>query len=165
MHVGSLMRLMIRFFKKFLPVLRTCLTLHLVFIVWRALNNSDVQVTSLATPSANVPSRTNSTKQNDTSTLLLSNYAAHESIVEHHIHRTKLLSTAVSLPNSVFRILLILVSTNVGNADRRQLIRKAWGADFSINTTWKTVFLLGKNSNDKEMEDVSKESVMYGAIL
>ncbi|XP_078357198.1 beta-1,3-galactosyltransferase 5-like [Oculina patagonica] len=152
---------MIRFFKKSLPFLPTVITLLLIFSVWRMLNDVSVKVALLSKTS--VDGHSNTTKHNENFTLLLSNYASNESSVQYHIHRTKLLSTAVCPPNSVF--LLILVSTNVGNFDRRQLIRKTWGADFSISTRWKTVFLIGKNSNDKEMGEVSKESQIYGDIV
>ena len=80
-----------------------------------------------------------------------------------HTHRTKLLSTDICPEGSLF--LLILVSTNVGNFDRRQLIRKTWGADYSIETKWKTVFLLGKNNNGKQMINATKESRIYGDIV
>ena len=127
------------------------------------LNDINVKVTSLATTSVDDQRTANTIKQNEDFSQLIPDSATRKSIVQHHIHRTKLLSTTVCPPNSVF--LLILVSTNVGNFDRRQLIRKTWGADLSINTRWKTVFLLGKNSNEKEMEDVSKESQIYGDIV
>ncbi|XP_078356681.1 beta-1,3-galactosyltransferase 5-like isoform X1 [Oculina patagonica] len=149
-RVRNGLRLMIRFFKRCLPLMAACLVLLLVLSVWRMLNDINGKVTLL-------------TEQNKNFHQLISNYASRESITQLHIRRTKLQSTAFCPPDSVF--LLILVSTNVGNFDRRQLIRKTWGADFSISTRWKTVFLLGKNSNDKEMEDASKESQIYGDIV
>ncbi|KAJ7394137.1 hypothetical protein OS493_003815 [Desmophyllum pertusum] len=155
-------RATIHFFKKSLPLLPTCISILLLLSVWRVLNDVNVKVTSLAAST----SKTNTIKQSETnSSLLPSNYyATHErSQVQHHIHRTKLLSIAVCPPNSLF--LLVLVSTNVGNFNRRQLIRKTWGADYAIETKWKTVFLLGKNSNDKEMENISKESEIYGDMV
>lgn len=103
-----------------------------------------------------------SNEQNNHFSSLLSNYTTKPPVVEHHIHRTKLLSTAIC-PNTLF--LLILVSTNVGNVDRRHLIRKTWGADYSIKTKWKTVFLLGKNSNEEEMKTAKKESEIYGDMV
>lgn len=137
MPVGSLLRLIIRLLKNFLPLFLICMTFVLTMSVWRMLNDASVNLL--------VTSRTNTIEQDDQSNLLQSNYVPHKPIVKRYIHRTKLLCTAVC-PGTFF--LLILVSSNVGNFGRRQIIRNTWGADFAINTRWKTVFLLGKNSND-----------------
>ena len=125
------------------------------------LNDINEKVTLLASSSMYQEPRTITVKNDKNFSLL--DYTAHERILQQDIHRTKLLTTSVCPPNSL--LLLILVSTNVGNFDRRQLIRKTWGADFSIETKWKTVFLLGKNNNDKEMINATKESRAYGDIV
>ena len=85
-------------------------------------------------------------------------------VLQRHVHRTKLSSTVICPAKTLFR-LLILVSTNVGNFDCRRLIRKTWGADYSIKTKWKTVFLLGRNNNDKEMKTAMRESKIYGDMV
>ncbi|XP_078355395.1 beta-1,3-galactosyltransferase 5-like [Oculina patagonica] len=154
--VERFLKLMIWFFKKYLSLLLICLTFLLTLSVRSVLNNASVNLGLLVT------SRTCVTKQNNELNSLQSDYASLEPPVRQNNHLTKLLCSAVC-PNTFF--LLILVSSNVGNFDRRQLIRKTWGADFSISPRWKTVFLLGKNSNDKEMEDASKESQIYGDIV
>ena len=74
------------------------------------------------------------------------------------IYRTRLL-TFTSCPSSVF--VLILVSTNVLNFDRRALIRRTWGIDNAVIPRWKTVFLLGNNNNDTDMKKVSHEADIY----
>ena len=103
------------------------------------------------------------TEESDRFRSLFTNYyTTKQPVVQHRNHRTKLLST-VLCPNTLF--LLILVSTNVGNFDRRHLIRKTWGADYSIKPRWKTVFLLGINSNEEEMNTAEKESEIYGDMV
>ena len=82
---------------------------------------------------------------------------------QHQILRTKLRTTATCPPKSI--ILLILVSSNVGNFERRQLIRKTWGADHSIESKWKTVFLMGKNNIEREMENATAEARVFGDII
>ena len=77
--------------------------------------------------------------------------------------RTKLLTNATCPLDPL--LFLILVSSNVGNFNRRQLIRKTWGTDHSIETKWKTVFLLGKNNNERVMENATVESGVYGDIV
>ena len=146
------MKLMTWFFKKSLPLLLISLTFLLTLSIRSGLNDASVSLSLLAS------SRTSTNQLNS----LQSDYASPRPPLQRNSHLTKLLCTAVC-PNTFF--LLVLVSSNVGNFARRQLIRKTWGTDFFINTRWKTVFLLGKNSNDKEMEDVSKESQIYGDIV
>ena len=157
------MRLIIRFLKKSLPLFLTCIAFLFTVRIWRVWNDISLNVNVLATSSPDEQSRTQSTGQNilfDSITAHL--YVTRVPIVQQHVHRTRLLSTAIC-PNSLF--LLILVSTNVGNFDRRHLIRKTWGADFSIKSKWKSVFLLGKNDNHDEMSKVKKESEIYGDMV
>ena len=78
------------------------------------------------------------------------------------IHRTRLL-TFTSCPSSVF--VLILVSSNVQNFDRRALIRQTWGIDNAIIPRWLTVFLLGNNNNGKEMKAVGREAKIYDDMV
>ncbi|KAJ7394138.1 hypothetical protein OS493_003816 [Desmophyllum pertusum] len=161
MPVGSLIRMTFRFLKKSLPFLLTCVAFLLTVRIWRVWNDISQNVNYLATTSPDEQSQSRTLRTHAISDL----YTTHEPTVQHdqdHIHRTKLLSTAIC-PNSLF--LLILVSTNVGNVDRRHLIRKTWGADFSIKTKWKSVFLLGKNNNDEEMRSAKKESEIYGDMV
>ena len=164
MPVGSLMRLTMRFLKKSLPLFLTCVAFLLTVRIWRVWNDINLNAASyLATPSPDEQSRTEVTIPSDYFGSLVKDYTMTGTpIVQPQIHRTKLLSTAIC-PNSVF--LLILVSTNVGNVDRRHLIRKTWGADYSIKTKWKTVFLLGKNSIDEEMRKAKKEAQIYGDMV
>ena len=164
MPVGSLMRLTMRFLKKSLPLLLTCVAFLLTVRIWRVWNDINLNAMNyLATTSPDQRSRTEVIIQSNYFGSLVNDHTlAGASIVQSQIHRTKLLSTAIC-PNSVF--LLILVSTNVGNVDRRHLIRKTWGADYSIKTKWKTVFLLGKNSNEEEMRKAKKEAEIYGDMV
>ena len=159
MPLGSLIRLTGRFLKKSLPLLLTCVAFLLTVRIWRVWNDINLNVNYLATSSPVEQSRTEAIKQSNFFGSLVNDHTTTSTPI---VHRTKLLSTAIC-PNSVF--LLILVSTNVGNVDRRHLIRKTWGADYSIKTKWKTVFLLGKNSNDKEMNSAKKESEIYGDMV
>ena len=158
MPVGSLMRLTMRFLKKSLPLFLTCVAFLLTVRIWRVWNDINLTgVNYLATPSPDEQSRTEAIiPSNYLGSLVKDHTITRASFVQPQIHRTKLLSTAVC-PNSVF--LLILVSTNVGNVDRRHLIRKTWGADYSIKTKWKTVFLLGKNSIDEEMRKAKSRNL------
>ena len=165
MPVRSLMRLTMRFLKKSLPLLLTCVAFLLTVRIWRVWNDINLTaVNYLATSSPDEQSRTEIIKQSDYLGSLVNDHTitGGTPTVLPHIHRTKLLSTAIC-PNSLF--LLILVATNVGNVDRRHLIRKTWGADYSIKTKWKTVFLLGKNRNDDEMRTVKKEAEIYGDMV
>lgn len=166
MPVGSLLRLSIRFFRKSLPLLLICIAFLLTVRIWRVWNDISVnmsQMNGLATSSPVLRARNHSAELDHRFSSLHSDlHTTKQPVVEHRIHRTKLLTTAIC-PNTLF--LLILVSTNVGNFDRRHLIRKTWGADYSIKTKWKTVFLLGKNSNDKEMKTAKKESEIYGDMV
>ena len=162
---GSLMRLSIRFVRKSLPLVLICIAFLLTVRIWRVWN--DINVINM-----NFPTGTGSSSversyaltagQSSRFNSLTSNYTTRQPILQHHIHRTKLLSTVIC-PNTLF--LLILVSTNVGNVDRRHIIRKTWGADYSLKTKWKTVFLLGKNSNEQEMQISKKEAEIYGDMV
>ena len=161
MPVGSLMRLVMRFLKKSLPLLLTCVAFLLTVRIYRVWNLTAVNY--LATPFPDEQSRTEFIKQSDYLGSLVNDETITDThMVQPHIHRTKLLSTDIC-PNSLF--LLILVATNVGNVDRRHLIRKTWGADYSVKSKWKTVFLLGKNRNDEEMWAAKKEAKIYGDMV
>ena len=78
------------------------------------------------------------------------------------VHRTRLLTT-ISCPYHVF--ILILVSTNAKNFERRALIRRTWGFDTAIFPRWRTVFLLGKNDNFAEMKKIAHESTKYKDMI
>lgn len=160
MPVGSLLRLSIRFFKKSAPLLLICAVFMLTVRIFRVWNGMD-QMDLLGTSSP-VERTRNHFKGQFTSFDLNPGHARKQLVVQRYVHRTKLLSTVIC-PNTLF--LLILVSTNVGNFDRRRLIRKTWGADYSIKTKWKTVFLLGRNSNNREMKTAMRESKIYGDMV
>lgn len=152
-------RLSLRFFRKSFPLLLICIAFLLSVRIWRVWNDINVNMRSVNL----IPTSSLVGETRRQFTALLSSNATERPIVKQHIHQTKLLSTVIC-PTSLY--LLILVSTNVGNFDRRQLIRKTWGAQHSIDTTgWKTVFLLGKNNNKEEMETAKKESEIYGDMV
>ena len=164
MSVGSLLRLSIRFLKKTVPLLLICTVFMLtvrIFRVWNGISVGMGQMDLLATSSP-VERTRNDFKEQFTLVDLNPGHTPKQLVVQCYVHRTKLLSTVIC-PNTLF--LLILVSTNVGNFDRRRLIRKTWGADHSIKTKWKTVFLLGRNSNNREMKTAMRESEIYGDIV
>lgn len=73
------------------------------------------------------------------------------------------LRTNISCPARVR--LLILVSSNLGNSDRRTLIRNSWGPDNSLQDRWRTVFLLTENDNQKDRARAEIESQLYGDII
>ena len=158
MHWSYFCRLVVRALKKSLPLLLTVVAFLLTVKMLRVLNDINVNVLT------SVPSRLekNSLLRDGEVLMKYKSAGGNGSSVHHHIHRTKLLSTAIC-PSTLF--LLILVSTNVGNFDRRHLIRRTWGADYSIKTLWKTIFLLGKNQNVKEMEMTKQESQIYGDMV
>lgn len=158
--VMTVKRLTLRFCRKSFPLLLICIAFLLSVRIWRVWNDINVNINSM---NLNPTSSLGGETRRQFTALLLSSNATERPIVKQHIHQTKLLSTVIC-PTSLY--LLILVSTNVGNFDRRQLIRKTWGAQHSIDTTeWKTVFLLGKNSNEQEMKTAKKESDIYGDMV
>ena len=155
------MRLVIRYLRKSIPLFLTCIAFLFTVRIWRVWNDINLNVNLQVTLSPDELSKTHSIE----SSFQLDALATHAVTTfndQLHAHRTRLLSTVIC-PNSLF--LLILVSTNVGNFDRRHLIRKTWGAEYSIKTKWKTVFLLGKNDKHDEMGKVRKESEIYGDMV
>lgn len=64
-----------------------------------------------------------------------------------------------------FLFFFILVLLNVRNFDRCWLIWKIWGIDYLIEIKWKIVFFLGKNNNERVMENVIVEFGVYGDIV
>lgn len=151
-------RLTIRFFKKSFTLLLICMAFLLSVRIWRVWNEISLNMNRMNL----IPTSSAVREGRRQSHASLSGNETKQLIVQQHIHRTKLLSTVIC-PSTLY--LLILVSTNVGNFDRRHLIRKTWGAQYSIDTKWKTVFLLGKNNNEKEMKVAQRESKLYGDMV
>ncbi|PFX19545.1 UDP-GlcNAc:betaGal beta-1,3-N-acetylglucosaminyltransferase 6 [Stylophora pistillata] len=147
-----LLSLAIRSLRRCLPSVSICFLLLVVLSLWLTLKNINHKVTLLSSSSVLREPKTNAF-----------NFLEKDFYSQHQILRTKLRTTAACPPKSI--LLLILVSSNVGNFDRRQLIRKTWGADHSIETKWKTVFLMGKNSNEREMENATDEARIFGDIV
>lgn len=62
-------------------------------------------------------------------------------------------------------LLLILVPSSPLNFKNRRVIRQTWGTDYSMNKTWRTMFLLGQPQHPTEMKYLSVESTIYGDII
>ncbi|PFX26009.1 Beta-1,3-galactosyltransferase 1 [Stylophora pistillata] len=77
-------------------------------------------------------------------------------------HKTTLTSTTKC---SQHYFLLILVSSSPAYFDRRRTIRQTWAVDNSINTRWKTVFLLGQSRDKNHSELLQREGAFYGDLV
>ena len=77
-------------------------------------------------------------------------------------HRTYLISRA-RCTQKIF--LLILVATAPDNIDRRNVIRKTWASDPSMNIRWKTVFLVGQAKDRSQEEHLEAERSMYDDLI
>ena len=77
-------------------------------------------------------------------------------------HRTYLISRA-RCTQKLF--LLILVATAPGNIARRNVIRKTWASDPSMNIRWKTVFLVGQAKDSTQEEHLEAERFMYNDVI
>ena len=62
-------------------------------------------------------------------------------------------------------LLLILVPSSPLNFEKRRVIRQTWGTDYSMNKTWRTMFLLGQLRHPTEMKYLSAETAIYGDII
>ena len=77
-------------------------------------------------------------------------------------HKTTLTSTTKC---NQHYFLLILVSSAPAYFDRRRSIRQTWAVDSSINTRWKTVFLLGQSRDKNDTELLQREDAFYGDLI
>ena len=62
-------------------------------------------------------------------------------------------------------LLLILVPSSPLNFETRRVIRQTWGTDYSMNKTWRTMFLLGQPRHPTEMKYLAAETAIYGDII
>ena len=77
-------------------------------------------------------------------------------------HRTYLTSR-IRCTQKVF--LLILVATASNNIQRRNVIRKTWASDPSMDIRWKTMFLLGQAKDSTQEEYLEAERLIYNDLL
>lgn len=78
-------------------------------------------------------------------------------------HRTYLLSRK-RCTQKLF--LLILVFTAPANFDRRNIIRKTWASDPSMQIRWKTMFLLGQPTGDSTLKEYLKaEGLIFNDFI
>ena len=77
-------------------------------------------------------------------------------------HRTYLISRT-RCTQKLF--LLILVATAPENIDRRNVIRKTWASDPSLNIKWKSVFLVGQAKDNSQEEHLEAERLMYNDLI
>ena len=79
-------------------------------------------------------------------------------------HKTYLISRE-RCTQKVF--LLIMVPTHPDSFDRRSVIRKTWGTDPSMETRWKTVFLLGQVAGDsfQNAKQLEAEGMMHRDLI
>lgn len=77
-------------------------------------------------------------------------------------HRTCLI-TRTRCTQKLF--LLILVLTAPGNIGRRNIIRKTWASDPSMNIRWKTMFLLGQAKDSTQEKYLEAEGLMYNDFI
>ena len=78
-------------------------------------------------------------------------------------HRTYLLSRK-RCTQKLF--LLILVFTAPANFDRRNIIRKTWASDPSMQIRWKTMFLLGQPTGDGTLNEYLKaEGLIFNDFI
>ena len=77
-------------------------------------------------------------------------------------HRTYLISRA-RCTQKLF--LLILVATAPDNIDRRNVIRKTWASDPSMNIRWKSVFLVGQAKDSSQEKHLEAERSMYNDLI
>ena len=77
-------------------------------------------------------------------------------------HRTYLISRT-RCTQKLF--LLILVATAPENIDRRNVIRKTWASDPSLNIKWKSVFLVGQAKDSSQEEHLEAERLMYNDLI
>ena len=61
--------------------------------------------------------------------------------------------------------LLILVASAPAYFDRRRIIRQTWAFDSSINSRWKTVFLLGQTKDKNHSEQLEREEAFHGDLI
>ena len=78
------------------------------------------------------------------------------------IHRTFLKTRTRCLQKF---LLLILVPSSPLNFQNRRVIRQTWGTDYSMNKTWRTMFLLGQPRHPTEMKYLYAETAIYGDII
>lgn len=78
-------------------------------------------------------------------------------------HTTQLI-TKTRCPHSFH--LLILITSNLKNFERRHTIRMTWGEDpVSRNRKWKTYFLVGRTDDNFHLYQLSLEIQRYGDIV
>ncbi|XP_020605303.1 beta-1,3-galactosyltransferase 4-like [Orbicella faveolata] len=77
-------------------------------------------------------------------------------------HRTHLTSR-MRCTQKLF--LLILVVTAPDNIGRRNVIRKTWGSDPSMNIRWKTMFLIGQAKDSTQEEYLKAENLMCNDLI
>ena len=78
-------------------------------------------------------------------------------------HKTYLISRT-RCTQKIF--LLIMVFTSPAYFDRRSVIRQTWATDPSMETRWKTVFLLGQTPDDSvQNEYLEAEGVMHRDLI
>lgn len=63
--------------------------------------------------------------------------------------------------------LLIIVTSNVTNFDRRQVIRNTWGRSVFTyrNRDFRTFFAVGKSRNNVSMTQIERESIIYKDVI
>lgn len=77
-------------------------------------------------------------------------------------HRTQLISRT-RCTQKLF--LLIMVFTAPPNVARRNIIRKTWASDPSMELRWKTMFLLGQAKDKRQQEYLEAEGLMYNDFI
>ncbi|KAJ7394235.1 hypothetical protein OS493_000037 [Desmophyllum pertusum] len=77
-------------------------------------------------------------------------------------HKTTLITKTACVRNY---FLLILVSSAPAHLDRRNLIRRTWGADNNIAPQWKTYFPLGQTRKQTLSDSLKTENNNYGDII
>ena len=77
-------------------------------------------------------------------------------------HRTYLISRT-RCTRKLF--LLVLVVTAPDYIDRRNVIRKTWASDPSMDIRWKTMFLLGQAKDSTQEEYLEAENLMYNDLI